>query len=129
MSFKDGGLYSVKDPNIEISNLTGNERVHNLIGQMIITDHINKLEAVVTYNPKPEGSSGMFQSLKNKFKKQTQLSDALQIQIFQKSLNQSKQKVVVSEGSGSWLEYIEFDGKLYWTVNDERPTWLVPNDE
>jgi hypothetical protein len=32
MSFKDGGLYSIKDPNIEISNLTGSERIHNLIG-------------------------------------------------------------------------------------------------
>jgi hypothetical protein len=35
-----------------------------------------------------------------------------------------KEKVVVFEGSGSWLEYIEFDGKVYWTINDEVPTWL-----
>lgn len=34
---------------------------------MVITDHINKLEATVTYNPpKPEGSGGMMKSLKNK---------------------------------------------------------------
>lgn len=37
--------------------------------------------------------------------------------------------MVVSEGSGSWLEYIEFDGKVYWTINDELPTWLLPNDD
>jgi hypothetical protein len=36
---------------------------------------------------------------------------------------------VVSEGSGSWLEYIEFDGKMYWNINDEKPKWLVCNDE
>ena len=40
---------------------------------MIITDHINKLEAVVTYNPKPEGGSGgMFKGLKNKLFKSKQ---------------------------------------------------------
>lgn len=39
---------------------------------MIITDHINKLEAIVTYNPpKPEGG-GVMKSLKKKlFKSKT----------------------------------------------------------
>jgi hypothetical protein len=60
MSFKDGGLISIKDPNIEISNLMGTDRIHNMIGQLVVTDHINKLEAVVTYNPKPDGGTGMF---------------------------------------------------------------------
>lgn len=69
MSFKDGGLISIKDPNIEISNLTGSEKLHNMVGQMIITDHINKLEAVITYNPKPEGGTSVFKSLKNKLLK------------------------------------------------------------
>ncbi len=101
MSFKDGGLISIKDPTIEISNLTGSERIHNMMGQMVITDHINKLEAVITYNPKPEGGSSVFKSLKNKFMKsgqQGQLSDYFTIAISQKALNQSKQKVVVAEG-------------------------------
>ena len=48
----------------------------------------------------------------------------------QKALNgNKKEKVVISEGSGSWLEYIEFDGKVYWTIEDEKPVWLQPNDE
>jgi hypothetical protein len=57
---------------------------------MIITDHINKLEAVVTYNPpKPDGG-GVMKSLKNKlFKSKTetkeQLSDYFTIQICQKA--------------------------------------------
>jgi hypothetical protein len=56
---------------------------------MVITDHINKLEAVVTYNPKPENSTGVFKGLKNKlFKSKSQseqLSDFLSIQILQKA--------------------------------------------
>jgi len=35
---------------------------------------------------------------------------------------------LVGEGSGSWLEYIQFDGKVYWTIEDEKPTWLMIND-
>lgn len=75
----------------------------------------------------------MLKGLKSKLFKskdqKEQLTDYFTIQISQKSLNVSKQKVVVSEGSGSWLEYVEFDGKVYWTVNDEIPQWLPPNDE
>ena len=52
ISFKDGGLISIKDPSMELTGLALGDRVHHLIGEMIITDHINKFEAVVTYNPK-----------------------------------------------------------------------------
>jgi len=51
ISFNDGGLISIKDPSMEISGLTYGDRVHNVQGSLILTDHINKLEAVVTYNP------------------------------------------------------------------------------
>ena len=39
-----------------------------------------------------------------------------------------KEKVLVCEGSGSWLEYIQFDGQIYWTIDDERPRWVMSND-
>lgn len=32
MSFKDGGLVTIKDPSIEISGLTFGERTHSIIG-------------------------------------------------------------------------------------------------
>ena len=37
--------------------------------------------------------------------------------------------MVVASGSGSWLDYVEFDGKLYWTIDEERQKWLAANDE
>jgi hypothetical protein len=101
---------------------------------MQIIDHINKLEVIVTYNPPPEGGSGggMFKSFKSKLfggKKTEQLTDAVLIQIYQKALNgNSKEKVLVAEGSGSWLEYVQFNGKVYWTIEDEKPEWLMVND-
>jgi len=44
-------------------------------------------------------------------------------------LNNKSNKVVVAEGSGSWLEYIEYDNEVYWTVEDEKPVYLMPDDE
>ena len=131
-SFNDGGLLSIKDPVMQITNLISGDRALNFTGQMLITDHINKLEVIVTYNPPVEGAStGMFKSFKSKLfgKKTEQLTDAVLIQIFQKALNgNSKEKVLVAEGSGSWLEYIQFNGKVYWTIDDEKPEWLMMND-
>jgi len=48
-----------------ISNLIAGDRALNFVGKMYITDHINKLEVVVTYDP-PKQSSGMLSSLKGK---------------------------------------------------------------
>jgi hypothetical protein len=57
---------------------------------MVITDHINKLEATVTYGPPKEG--GMLKSFRNKLFKtgSKELSDFIAIQISQKSQNASK---------------------------------------
>lgn len=37
--------------------------------------------------------------------------------------------MVVCEGSGSWLEFIQFEGKVYWTIEDEKAEWLFPDDD
>lgn len=55
---------------------------------MIILDHINKLEVIVTYNPTAQagGGGGMFKSFKNKLfggsKKDAQTTDSVLIEIF-----------------------------------------------
>lgn len=121
---------------MQITNLISGDRALNFVGQMVIIDHINKLEVIATYDPPKQGggSGGMLKSFKSKIwggkKDGSQLSDHVHIQIFQKALNgSSKEKVVVGEGSGSWLEYVQFDGKVLWTVEDDRPSWLMVNDK
>jgi len=86
-SFNDGGLLSIKDPTMQITNLVSGDRSLNFVGQMTITDHINKLEVVATYNPpKQESGGGMFKSFKSKLwgskSQKEQLSDFVLIQIF-----------------------------------------------
>jgi hypothetical protein len=48
-----------------ISNLIAGDRALNFCGQAFITDHINKLEVIITYDP-PKQSGGMLSSLKGK---------------------------------------------------------------
>lgn len=132
ISFKDGGLISIQDPSIEISGLTYGDRIHNVQGVLVITDHINKLEASVTYNPQREKS--VLKSFRNKLWKSSGSNviaptDIINIVITQKSLtNASKKEVIVSEGQGSWLEYIDFDGVQYWSIDEELPKWKFVND-
>jgi hypothetical protein len=83
-SFSDGGLLSIKDPTIQVNNLVSGDRSCTFIGQMSITDYINKLEVVVNYGGKTE-STGMLKSFKSKLfggKKGEPLSDYVTIQIF-----------------------------------------------
>lgn len=35
----------------------------------------------------------------------------------------------MAEGSGSWLEYLQFDGKVFWTIDDEKDEWIMSNDD
>lgn len=71
---------------MQISNFISGERALNFTGTMTMTDHINKLEVIVTYNPpKQDGGSGYFGSFKKKLfggSKKEQLTDAVLIQIF-----------------------------------------------
>jgi hypothetical protein len=87
-SFNDGGLLSLKDPTMAITGFVTGDRALNFTGQVTITDHINKLELIVTYNPPQQGSGGMLSSFKSKLfgKSKEQLSDYVLIQIFQKPL-------------------------------------------
>ena len=53
----------------------------------------------------------------------------MEIKIEMVSKSGKGDRVTVSEGFGSWLEWIEFDGKTYWTVNDKYGVWKKSDDE
>ena len=94
INFKDGGFISITDPSIEISGLTYGDRIHNYIGNAKYTDHLNKLEAEVTYNPKESGS-GYFSNIKSKWwsGKKQQLTDLIDVKIYKIKPDGSKKLV------------------------------------
>lgn len=50
---------------MEIKNILS-KKTHVMVGKLIITDHINKMIATVTYNPPKSEHGGMLKSLKRK---------------------------------------------------------------
>lgn len=75
----------------------------------------------------------MFKSLKSKIWGSSSgkvLSDSLDISIYQineQNQDPSKRKVLAT-GSGSWLGFIEFDGKPYWQINQTYEKWQLINE-
>ena len=53
----------------------------------------------------------------------------MEIKIEFVSKNGKGERALLSEGFGSWLEFLEFDGKVYWTVNEEHGIWKKSDDE
>lgn len=72
----------MKDPELEISGMTIGERVHNFIGNAIIKDHVNMIDAEIVYNPPQETSSGLFGAISSKIWGGRQTTDTIQIQIY-----------------------------------------------
>ncbi len=136
LSFSDGGLISIQDPNLLLTGLAFGETIHNMTGNLIVTDHIHKLEATVTYNPQTQ-STGYLKSIASKWwggkKAEPKAEESLiltdYISIVIKQNSGSKNAKVVAEGSGSWLEYVEFGGQVYWRIDQDVPTWQKVNDE
>lgn len=67
---------------MEIQNILS-DRTHNMKGELVITDHINKLIATCTYNPTEHKEGGMLRSFKNKIWKSTSshLPDRVHLQV------------------------------------------------
>lgn len=129
-NFKDGGLLSVKDGTIEITGLGSGPKVHNFYGVSVIKDHINMLEAEITYNPK--NGKGVLSSIKGKLwgSSKNPLTDLVDVQISIVSpggISGKEVKKVVCSGGGSWLSHLEFDGKLFWKIDDPYESWSHPS--
>lgn len=72
---------------MEVSGLAVGDRVHNMQGELKITDHINKFEAIITYNPQTHSS--YLKRFKNKLWRSSDShpTDLIAIQIKQKANN------------------------------------------
>lgn len=113
LKFKDGSMITFTVPETRINGLLMGERSVNYNGNIIIKDFKNKIESVTTFAYKETGN---IESLKNSIsslfgsKAEETPYDHMIIQI-SKLNTQTKVKDLVSEGHGSWLGQIYFDGK------------------
>ena len=119
----------MKDPTVQMTNLLSSNKVLKVSGQMVITDHVNNLVAEFDYAPKPDEKESALGSLiraltpRSRQRPTTDLnpikdrSDYFRLRIYEVKTNGDK--VLQSEGDGTFLSYIQIDSKVYWKLEDE----------
>jgi len=118
-----GTVYDITTPGAEITGIMTTHKRFCFSGNLVITDKTNNLEARVFFDPnepKRRGYLGGWIGGGHGSLKAGQISenreDLVNIKI--SKLPAKNDKDVVSEGKGSYLESISFDGKPpIWDVN------------
>eukprot|EP01017_Pseudomicrothorax_dubius_P010057 TRINITY_DN1353_c0_g2_i6.p1 TRINITY_DN1353_c0_g2~~TRINITY_DN1353_c0_g2_i6.p1 ORF type:complete len:330 (-),score=24.72 TRINITY_DN1353_c0_g2_i6:99-1088(-) len=127
--FKDGGEVSFTNAYMFVNGLMMGKRTLHYIKTITCTDHTNGLTALVTFSDDGSGRiSKLASAVKNWWNgtKNSTPSDHFTVNIFreQKIEGQNQtQTEILSEGSGSWLEYVQFDGVVYWRISDKIEPW------
>merc|ERR1712166_697834 len=126
MKLPNGGMYTIEPEKKEITGILTTSKKLVLAGNLIITDVVNKLKAVVSFDvnePKRRGFLGGWMGGigggHDKLKEgeiSANREDLLEINILKAPGTSDKD--IISKGSGSYLENITF-------VNDEKHTWDI----
>jgi hypothetical protein len=130
----DGTAYAIESPTVELAGLLTAAKSLTLAGNLIITDKKNGLRSVTSFDTekgKRAGYLGGFIGGGHGAVKEGEVSayrtDLLRVEISKPPGN--KKEDIVSEGSGSYLEQITFDGEEMWSVNTKgtRTTFIKPD--
>jgi len=126
LKLPNGGMYTIEPEKKEITGILTTSKKLVLAGNLIITDVVNKLKAVVNFDvnePKRRGFLGGWMGGigggHDKLKEgeiSANREDLLEINILKAPGTSDKD--IISKGSGSYLENISF-------ANDEKHTWDI----
>eukprot|EP01155_Anaeramoeba_flamelloides_P010635 Anaeramoba_flamelloidesa325956_62.p1 GENE.a325956_62~~a325956_62.p1 ORF type:complete len:407 (-),score=76.93 a325956_62:55-1275(-) len=120
LEFKDGTKIVWDNPIIYISGILMGDRITNFRGSIKFTDKKNNLEAQVIFDP---SQLGFFKGLLFSRKLSTQ---SVAGTIYKLSESKNKNKKIISTLSGTWLDQIYFDEKLYWDIDENIPERPMP---
>jgi hypothetical protein len=108
--FNNGSRVRYTMPTVLMTGVMWGERVTEIIGEMIFSDHQNNLECRLRFNPYVKSG------VESLFKKT--VSDHVRGEVLYKNK-------VVSVAEGSWLDGLYFDGKPYWEMHRDRPANIM----
>lgn len=131
-SFFDGTILEYEPPSMEISGIVMGERNVNYVGKFSIRDVTHKLVCDCVFKTK-KGIVGSLTSWMGS--SQSHPTDFFTATISQYS-DQNPNKVELTQGLGSWLEYVSFDDHKLWTIRDQigmewgqpEETLMLPSD-
>lgn len=127
LTLSDGTQYVVEEGHVNIDGLVYGKLVVNIWGTITITDITNNIRAEWVFDPEKKG---MVKKLASKLKfwgkkQEKRPSDHFDIRVFQ-TINDEEE--VICEGTGSYLEFLEFDGERYWEMGEEWGEWHKPEE-
>lgn len=128
--FPDGGIIVCEEPSyLEVGGTMVGQTVGVYRGRKLFKDEQNMLELEIIFNP---DAKAMVWKMADKFKiwkkkEEKTLEDYSSLTVYQVS-NQGKDKVPICRGEGSYIEWLDWEGKRYWTFGDPHDEWEVPND-
>ncbi|KAJ6255110.1 oxysterol-binding protein [Anaeramoeba flamelloides] len=120
LEFKDGTTIVWDNPTISISGILMGDRITNFRGSIKFADKKNDLEAQVIFDP---SQLGFFKGLVFSRKLPTH---SVAGTIYKLSESKNKNKKIISTLSGTWLDQIYFDEKLYWDIDENIPERPMP---
>ncbi len=108
--FSNGSRVRYTMPTVLMTGVMWGERVTEIVGEMIFSDHQNNLECRLRFNPYVKTG------VESLFKKT--VSDHVRGEVLYRNK-------VVSVAEGSWLDGLYFDGKPYWEMHRDRPANIM----
>lgn len=135
MVLPNGTAYKIEAPTVELAGLLTAAKSLTLAGNLIVTDMKNGLRSVTSFDTekgKRAGYFGGFVGGGHGTVKEGEVSayrtDLIKIEISKPPGN--KKEDIVSEGTGSYLENISFDGVQMWDINEKgtRTVFTKPDN-
>jgi len=123
LEFKDGSKIIYEHPEMVIDSLVIGERRLNYMRSCTFKDETNNLVATLTFKYDEQGTIGALTSkMKGLFWKTEEKppSDTIEVVINKvtETSEGEKKYEVVSQGSGSWVAYLQIDGQVLWRISD-----------
>lgn len=103
-------------------------------GHMKFEDRENNLKAIVCFNKSHSNLKNRRihdiygQIFTHDFSKEKKQKEFFESKLPKNAFPTDKSKVL-SEITGSWLEHIIFDNSIYWTIADNFPPQIIPNEK
>jgi hypothetical protein len=135
--FKDGTKIIFNAPDFKLGGTMIGERTIECVGSLVFNDVTNKIKAVVMVNNYKEGGffggaasgsktglEGVIYEVAAKDNNTTKFGSKQNLPECLKDVKDIKKKL--SSVSGSWINQIKFDDKVYWDIDQVSPMRQIP---
>jgi len=132
IEFANGTQIQFTNPETRIDGIIVGARVLNLTKKVAFVDKVNQISAELDFSYEEANVvsklAGTFTSWFHK--KEKTPSDYINVDIYsyEKLSSTEIKKTLVSQGSGSWLEYLQFDNEIFWKIDQKADTWTAPDE-